>query len=502
MYKLVLCWRYLLTRYLALACVVSVMLGVATLIVVNAVMGGFANKLMTRIRGLQSDIIIEHRNYDGMENFARKVELVKQVLGDEVAAVSPVIETFALLRFKLQRYYDVIQRPVRVIGIDPTLKSEAGVFKSALQNPAHRDRPESVFEVSPELLRKHWQNYYNTPAPGGLAAAPMPQGMPIGVPGSSDGSAPPAPDLPPPDAPTPPPEEARVFAAVVGWGIATFRSPKAHLVDEEKDVSVLAPGDEITLMFVSSGVGSGDDYSVGVTRPMPAKFIVTDLFRCEMSEIDSNIIFIDIQDMQRLRGIPGRATSLQIRLTDGPHDTAALVERLRAHFPEGLYLVNTWMERQGMILSAIAIERAILNVLLFLIIAVAGFGILAIFSMIVIEKTRDIGILKSLGASSRGVMGIFLSYGLLLGLVGAGLGTALGVTITVYINELEWLIARTTGQEIFRRDIYYFDKIPTEIDALSIAAVNIGAVLIAVGSSVVPALRAALLQPVQALRSE
>ena len=81
--------------------------------------------------------------------------------------------------------------------------------------------------------------------------------------------------------------------------------------------------------------------------------------------------------------------------------------------------VSTWEAKQGLLLSAVEVETAILNVLLFMIIAVAGFGILAIFFMIVVEKTRDIGILKSLGASSNGVMSIFLSYGLGLGVVGS-----------------------------------------------------------------------------------
>ena len=87
---------------------------------------------------------------------------------------------------------------------------------------------------------------------------------------------------------------------------------------------------------------------------------------------------------------------------------------------------HTWEDKQGPLLAAIAIEKGILNVLLFMIVGVAGFGILAIFSMIVVEKTRDIGILKSLGASNGGVMKIFLGYGLLLGVVGAGLGTVAG----------------------------------------------------------------------------
>src|SRR5439155_13837371 len=98
--------------------------------------------------------------------------------------------------------------------------------------------------------------------------------------------------------------------------------------------------------------------------------------------------------------------------------------------------------KQGPLLAAISVEKGILNVLLFMIIAVAGFGILAIFSMIVVEKTRDIGILKALGASNGGVLKIFLGYGLLLGVVGAVLGTVLGLSFTSNINGIEQWLSR------------------------------------------------------------
>src|SRR6202030_2313251 len=119
-------------------------------------------------------------------------------------------------------------------------------------------------------------------------------------------------------------------------------------------------------------------------------------------------------------------------------ETKQVVEELKRLFPD--LEVLTWEAKQGPLLAAISVEKGILNVLLFLIVAVAGFGILAIFSMIVAEKTRDIGILKALGASNRGIMKIFLSYGLLLGLVGAVLGSAGGLSLTIWINEVEgWL---------------------------------------------------------------
>jgi lipoprotein-releasing system permease protein len=148
------------------------------------------------------------------------------------------------------------------------------------------------------------------------------------------------------------------------------------------------------------------------------------------------------------------------------------------------------------------LEVAILNILLFLIIAVAGFGILATFYMIVVEKTKDIGILKALGAPSRGVMSIFLGYGFILGTVGTGVGLLLGYLFVVNINEIADGLQALTGREIFDPTIYYFDRIPTMIEPLTVLVVAAGAIGIAVLASVLPALRAARLHPVEALRYE
>jgi lipoprotein-releasing system permease protein len=100
------------------------------------------------------------------------------------------------------------------------------------------------------------------------------------------------------------------------------------------------------------------------------------------------------------------------------------------------------------------------------------------------------------------VLGIFLGYGLLLGVVGAALGTGLGLSFTIYINQIEWFLSRVTGHEVFSREVYYFKEIPTNIQPLMVVLVNVGAVGIAVAFSILPALRAALLHPVRALRYE
>jgi lipoprotein-releasing system permease protein len=177
-------------------------------------------------------------------------------------------------------------------------------------------------------------------------------------------------------------------------------------------------------------------------------------------------------------------------------------DKLRGAFPPELFQVSTWRDKQGPLLAAVQMETAILNVLLFMIIAVAGFGILAIFFMIVVEKTRDIGILKSLGASGRGIMGVFLAYGLSLGSVGAGVGMIIGLLFVWNINAIAKGLSLVTGHEVFDPSIYYFYQIPTIVNPFTVTWIVLGAMAIAVLASILPARRAARLHPVEALRYE
>jgi lipoprotein-releasing system permease protein len=197
----------------------------------------------------------------------------------------------------------------------------------------------------------------------------------------------------------------------------------------------------------------------------------------------------------------GSVNSIQIKLATGA-DLEVVRDKLRKAFPPELYAVSTWRDKQGPLLSAVDMEMAVLNILLFLIVAVAGFGILAIFFMIVVEKTRDIGILKAIGAGSSGIAGIFLGYGLALGMVGGGAGMALGLAITWNINQIRQAVEWWTGQRVFDPSIYYFFNIPTIVDPFTVSWIIAGAMGIAVGASVLPAFRAARLHPVEALRHE
>ncbi len=120
MYKLLLCWRYLLTRYLALVCIISVMLGVATLIVVNSVMAGFSTKLRERLHGLLSDIVIEAGDYEGFANPEGKMARIQSdpFLSERIEAMTPTLEIFGMIQLQLPGQ-SPLARPVHIIGIDP-----------------------------------------------------------------------------------------------------------------------------------------------------------------------------------------------------------------------------------------------------------------------------------------------------------------------------------------------------------------------------------------------
>jgi lipoprotein-releasing system permease protein len=280
--------------------------------------------------------------------------------------------------------------------------------------------------------------------------------------------------------------------AVLGIAMSSYRTAKGE------DRFRLLPGDDVKLTFPTAGVppkATSDD------------FTVVDFYESKMSEYDASFVFVPIRKLQELRGMidpstgAGMVNSIEIKLKPGA-DGNAVRDKLRAAFASELYGVYTWRDKQGALLAAVQLETAILNVLLFLIIAVAGFGILAIFYMIVVEKTRDIGILKSLGASGRGVMGIFLAYGLSLGLVGSGVGLAVGLLFVHYINQIADLLGRITGHPLFDPQIYYFYRIPTIVTPQTVFWIVAGALGIAVLASVLPARRAARLHPVEALRYE
>jgi lipoprotein-releasing system permease protein len=477
-YKLLLCVRYLQTRYLAFICIVSVMLGVATLIVVNAVMSGFSTKLKDRLHGVLSDVVVDTDRLDGFpESPAAMAERIRNSpAGDRVVAISPTIEVFAILQFQFRG--QTVTKPVKLIGVDPATRTAVGGFAEYLER--QKGSPSPSFDLTPEALRQHDENRRRRQDPFEVPIVPAPKPVAPGLAG-----------LPEPQMDTHVGfARPKLHGVIPGFTLAHFRYRNEH--GEVVEEAALKPGDDVTV----TTVGGAD------LRPVWGAFLVTDYLKTEMSEYDQSFVYVPLEQLQKIRGMPDRCTALQIKLRDYDRDKALVTAELRKLYPQPEVRIATWEELQGPLLAAIDVERGILNLLLFMIVGVAGFSILAIFTMIVSEKYRDIGVLKSLGASSRGVMSIFLGYGLLLGAVGCALGTVAGLGITRNINWIEQQLTSLTGTAVFPRDVYYFKEIPTNVDPAGVALVNLGAVAIAVVFSLLPAYRAARLHPVRALRFE
>lgn len=558
MYKLLLCVRYLRTKYIALACIISVMLGVATMIVVNSVMAGFTTEMRDRLHNFIADIVIESRSMSGVENAKAQMDIVKGAAGQYIEAMTPTIEIPGMISFRDPYTGESYTSAVQIQGIDPDGKSSVGPLRDYLDsfNPIIEDgvvvrealrsnETPVTWELTPEAAeyRKAVLEQRSLYQPEELSVEEM-------VPVASDTkensaiSETAAPEFDTETAaketpadesgsetepkmaegaatseeaseeavvkngmiqdsfldelPEPPiestvrtePFPARIF---LGEGLVSFQAQNPETGKLEK-VMMVNPGDDVILSTVTAG---------RPPEPVRINATVVDMFRSGMNEYDTTIVLMNINELQKSRGmhLDDSITSIHIKLKDYA-DAPKVIAALERSFPPGQVSIKTWEEKQGLLLSAVEVETAILNVLLFLIITVAGFGILAIFYMIVVEKTRDIGILKSLGASSNGVMSIFLSYGLGLGIVGSLAGVAMGLLFVRYINQIEDGLSWITGRKVFDEKIYYFFEIPTSVSPMMVVSVAFGAISIAVLASILPARRAARLHPVRALRFE
>ena len=604
MYKLLLCLRYLRTRYIAMASIISVTLGVATMIVVNSVMAGFTTEMKDRIRGLLADVVIETHSLQGHQDPEALIARAMAAAPGMIEAATPTAEMYGVMSFDYAG--EPIHRPVQLIGIDPRGKAKVGPLKQNLLSyqdvvkngvtvaKAERSMDEELgwglTESGLNTLRRVHElelfrhqlaaaNGGGTVVPAGASdyAAATGYGTATdhesgsgdeygagAVPFEPEAGGEPADVALAPDmfdlmAPAPEPPSKRPGGLTDGRvyvGIQLVSVPLERPDGTIEERLLVHPGQRVSLTTVKARRnGPPESATMNAT--------VTDIFKSGMSEYDSHVVFCNIERLQEVRGMllpderdrtvtvgrevrllnpahadqtgqvvriegpfavvrlgtwyePGEevsvlksdclplsrsVTTIQIKLREGVDEKVALAA-LKTAFPAERFNVGTWKDKQGPLLAAVDMETTILNVLLFLIVAVAGFGILAIFYMIVVEKTRDIGILKALGAGSRGILSIFLSYGLSLGIVGAGAGAVLGLVFVRYINEIEKFISYLTGRKVFDERIYYFPEIPTRVDPFTVCWVAAGAVAIAVAASVLPARRAAALHPVQALRYE
>ena len=561
MYKLTLCLKYLVKRPLAYFAMLGVAVCVFLMLSCVAVLTGFVNKIEVAAKGLFGDIVISSASLSGLGEYDALIAQIKKDV-PEVDDASPFVLTFGILQLPGNDF----RRTVQLAGIRLPERARVSDFAKGLfiqegmQNPTF-DPPEPLIlrrlgednKRTLEIFKKVAEPPIGgtlTPDRRALAerldnatvfqeqaianfrnakeiarrAAELQEQIRAADQAGQDGKR----DL-----------LERQKAAVergmilppgrrviLGLGIAglSFRTPKGEII------RVIGPGQQIVLSMIPLG----RQFSYSDITPVTRNFTVIDDCSTDVSSIDSEIVYVPFDTLQELCNMgaqraagdpgviiePARCSQIHVKLKDAPgrsradalrrvSDVARQVDAVWAVFrkthPDAArssVAVETWRERQSQLINMIENQRTLMVLILGIISGVAIVLIFVILYVIVVQKTRDIGVLKAVGASNLGVAGIFLTYGAAIGLVGSIVGTIAGCALVWNINPVHDWIGRNFGFQIWNRESFMFDKIPNQVESGTVAWIVTGAIVAGVFGSLLPAVIAAMRQPVEALRYE
>jgi lipoprotein-releasing system permease protein len=548
-YQPLLANRYLVSRIIPLIAVAAVALCVALVIIVVSVMSGFLDMLLSSGRTLMADVIVRYP-HPGLPHYDRLIDEIESL--PEAEAATPVVENFGLLKLP----YDDRTEGVQVWGIEPGSFARVVDLEGTL---VWRETPERVGEYLADLA--------------GIPQAPTPPAdlgdIPwLDPPADDDDAAP------------------RAIIGVEIDGAAKQRTAGGTYEVRYPRWWMPLHAVDITLLPVSS--------DGRVEKPDNRRLDIANEFSSGVYQVDSRRTFIGIGTAQRMLGLesgpiydpkileetgelvrmgeyPARTSMVLVRAAPGVTPEAlrdAVVDayvrfesRIRdddgviVKAPDaGFVAVRTWREQLRDILGPVEKERELMRILFSIVYLVCAGLVLSIFWAIVHEKTRDIGILRAVGASRPGILGVFLAYGLVIGLAGAVVGATLGWFVTTNINAIHeglghpaptwsWVTAfvmaailaatgiwnarqgsmlRTLlsvvgiivvsgvgvallmhrGFLMWDPSVYYFNTIPSQVDWFSAVLTMAGAIIFSVLGAAIPAARAADTDPVRALRYE
>jgi len=543
-YKHILCTRYLFAGWKAVVPLISALpaaLGVFLLILVFAIMDGFVRDTREMTRGTLADIIVD-AHMEGLpyyDDFLRRVEGI-----EGVESATPLVQTYAIIRVKprIQAIKPIV-RPCMVIGIRPDEKAKVGRFQQYLirQPPGTAD-PAGLLTVPPGLRRPG--EAARTGCIAGLGLVGTPWRTLVLESGSENVGS-----------------RVLLFfmaglafiiflfvrqasrrnwgrrlwrVAMVAWAVAAVAiAVEAALIPvypvrlerrQVVDVPLVDYGDDLLVSTIPVNPSGALAREVGGMPKISEKiFALVDVFKSGYWEADSSHMYVDFAVAQQMAGmegqpasddrpaVPARASQIQIKVRD-PAEAQQIVEKIGGAWREfvkarpevGLLQlsINTWETQQRMILTVVEMERNITA--LMLILMFAGFGVLiALISYVMAYiKSRDVGILKAVGAHDAGVGSLFLGYGFIIGVIGTVLGLGGALLMIYYLDPLEVWVNTTFDINIFPREMYYFEHIPRHISALWCVAVSGAVLVLATLASMAGGLLAALRQPVETLRYE
>lgn len=234
--------------------------------------------------------------------------------------------------------------------------------------------------------------------------------------------------------------------------------------------------------------------------PRMKPFRVTGIFNTGMFEYDSTLAYVSLNQAQRFFDLGDTVTGIQLKVED-VYGTDTLARSINLEMGKDFY-ARDWMQMNKNILFALKTEKIVMFIILTLIVLVAAFGIASTLFMVVMEKTRDIAILKSMGAPASSIMKIFVLEGLIIGVIGTFLGVASGLLLALNLEQVINVIQKVTGQNFFSKDIYYLDRFPSQVIPSDVLLISVTAVLISFLATLYPAWQASRMLPAEALRYE
>ncbi len=243
----------------------------------------------------------------------------------------------------------------------------------------------------------------------------------------------------------------------------------------------------------------------GVATPMGMvprmkPFLVAGIFESGFFEYDSTLAFISLKNCQEFLGMGEMVTGIEIRVDDiYKADRIAKQIETKLGFP---YWGRNWMEMNKNLFSALKLEKRVMFIILSLIVLVAAFNIISALIMIVMEKNKDIAILKTMGATRAGIMKIFIFQGLVVGAIGTFLGCIAGLAVAFNLEALSRFVEKLFGFKILPGDVYYLSELPSQVNYGDVGIIILGTLLISFLSTIYPSWRASRLDPAEALRYE
>jgi lipoprotein-releasing system permease protein len=302
---------------------------------------------------------------------------------------------------------------------------------------------------------------------------------------------------------------------VILRGIAPQAEPQVTEILQsikQGQLSDLAPGSNYVIVGAviadRLGLARGDDMTLliptvtadGAPEPKLRQLKVAGIFEAGLADLDDVYVYAHIDDVRALA--PGQENGAGLRVRFNNVLAAPLLAaKLRTLLPKS-FDVTDWTQDNASYFRATRIERTMMSLILFLIVAVAAFNIVAMLVMVVTDKRTDIAILRTFGASPRKVMGVFITQGLVIGWLGVAAGLALGLTVALNVGTIEPFLEHTFGFQIFDSDVYYITTIPSDVRWENIAIIAGAAFSLTGLATLYPALRASRTSPAEALRYE